>query len=75
MTRTIFLVLTLAVALGACQTFQYSRGWTNGKRAGGGASIVSEIVDDKYANNNNNNNDAPVEVDNKPVKILAGDQV
>lgn len=63
MTRTILLLLAL-VTLGACQTFQYSRGWTNGKRAG---TIVNDIgpVDDKYSN------EAPVEAD-KPLKILTG---
>ena len=30
---SVILVLSLAVIVANCQTFQYSRGWTNGKRA------------------------------------------
>ena len=43
----VLLVLMAAVGLATCQTFQYSRGWTNGKRADG--SPIASILELKSA--------------------------
>ncbi|XP_033208706.1 pro-corazonin [Belonocnema kinseyi] len=40
---SIMFVFSLAVILGNCQTFQYSRGWTNGKRAENLANNFLEV--------------------------------
>lgn len=45
----VFFVLSLAVSCALCQTFQYSRGWTNGKRSEFPAEI-SALGDERFNN-------------------------
>ncbi|GAB1863109.1 Pro-corazonin [Camponotus japonicus] len=43
----VLFVLSLVVSCALCQTFQYSRGWTNGKRSDFPAEI-SALGDDRF---------------------------
>ncbi|XP_012524608.1 pro-corazonin [Monomorium pharaonis] len=47
----VLLVLSLVISTVLCQTFQYSRGWTNGKRSAFPNSLdISNPGDERFAN-------------------------
>ncbi|XP_014298558.1 pro-corazonin [Microplitis demolitor] len=66
-------ILSLVLITATCQTFQYSRGWTNGKRdnSANGFTLPDFRIDNFDTNNLSNNNDGSnVQCNLRKIKML-----